>query len=276
MNTRYGCGEDQLAHYTCHRAPDSFVVDGNLDKPAWKSAVRSTRFVDLVTGEPGFLDTRMACLWDDRALYVGFWVEEPQVRATLTQRDSHVWLDNDVEIFLGGEDCYYEFEINAFGTIYEVFFIYQDALRKGSRFDVPEFDLYTRNVDVLSGFQDATRFGKHPRGRRWAFMDWDFPGLQSGVKVDGVINTPSEVDRGWTVELAFPWKGFKTLLPGRTFPPAEGDTLRASFSRFEALRYHGRTVRESPAWALNPHGAYDSHIPECFSYLHFTRRGAVK
>jgi len=272
MNERYGVSEDKIAHYTCHRAPGPVEIDGNLDKPVWRAAPRSRRFVDLVTGEPGFLDTRVACLWDDEALYVGFWIEEPQVRASLTERDSYIWFDNDVEVFLAGDDCYYEFEINALNTVYEVFFIYQDALKRGSRFDTPEFDLYQRDVDVLSGFQDPTRNGKHPRGKRWAFMDWDFPGLKTAVRVDGAINDPSIVDKGWTVEIAFPWKGMKSLFSGRSLPPREGDVMRASFSRFEALRYHGKTVGESPAWALNEHGVYDSHIPECFPYLHFTER----
>lgn len=272
MKTRYGAPEEALAHYACRRTRDRIHIDGNLDKPVWRSTPKSARFVDLVSGEPGFFDTRMACLWDDWALYVGFWIEEPQVRATLTERDSFIWFDNDVEVFLGGDDCYYEFEINALGTIYEVFFIYQDALKRGSRFDRPEFDLYSRNVDVLGGFQDASRIGKHPRGKRWAFMDWDFPGLQSAVQVDGVINDSAHIDKGWTVELAFPWSGMASLFARQTLPPKEGDTLRASFSRFEALRYHGRTVAESPGWALNAHGVYDSHIPECFSYLHFSEK----
>lgn len=274
MTERYGCSEEKLAHYTCFRAPGPITADGDLTKPFWAGAPRSPRFVDLVTGEPGFFDTRMACLWDEEALYVGFWLEEPDVRATLTKRDSFIWLDHDVEVFIGGEDCYYEFEINALGTVYEVFFVWQDALKKGSRFDTPEFDLHTRDVDVLGGFQDASRCGKHPRGRRWAFMDWDFPGLRSAVKVEGRINDSSVVDEGWTVELALPWIGMKSLLPNRSFPPREGESLRVSFSRFEALRYLGRTVDTSPGWALNPHGVYDSHIPECFSYVHFTERVA--
>jgi len=58
------------------------------------------------------------------------------------------------------------------------FFRVQDVLRRGSRFDTPEFDLYSHDVDVLGGFQDSSRNGKHPRGKRWAFMDWDFPGLE--------------------------------------------------------------------------------------------------
>ena len=274
MNERYGVGDDRLAHYTCHRASAPIVVDGNLDKEAWRDAPRSRRFVDLVSGEPGFLGTRMAALWDERALYIGFWIEEPQVRASLTERDSYIWFDNDVEVFIAGDDCYYEFEVNALNTVYEVFFVYQDALRRGSRFDRPEFDLYSRDVDVLSGFQDPTRNGKHHRGKRWAFMDWDFPGLETAVKIDGRLNDPESVDKGWTVELAFPWEGMKGLFADRELPPREGDTLRANFFRFESLRYNGKTAAESPGWALNEHGVYDSHIPECFSFLHFTERKA--
>ncbi|MCL2558326.1 MAG: carbohydrate-binding family 9-like protein, partial [Treponema sp.] len=212
---------------------------------------------------------RVASLWDERSLYLAYWVEEPAVRASLTERDSFVWYDNDVEVFIDGEDCYYELEINAFNTVYEVFFIYQDALKKGSRFDTGEFDLRERNVDVLSGFQDPTRYGKHRRGKRWAFMDFDFPGLKTAVQVQGKINDPGHLDKGWTVEIALPWEGFRTLLPGRAFPPKAGDCLRAAFFRFQALRYNGKDSGESAGWALNEHGAYDSHIPENFSYLRF-------
>jgi hypothetical protein len=60
------------------------------------------------------------------------------------------------------------------------------------------------------------------------------------------------------------------LFAARSFPPKAGETLRASFSRFESLRYNGKTASESPGWALNAHGVYDSHIPECFSYLDFS------
>jgi hypothetical protein len=237
----------------------------------WKQAEKTRRFVDLVTGEPAPLNTQAAALWDDRALYVAYWIDEPDVRASLTERDSLIWFDNDVELFFDGEDCYYEFEINAFNTVYEVFFVYQDALKKGSRFDRLGFDLYSRDVDVLCGFQDPGRFKKDPRGRRWAFMDFDFPGLASGVKVAGKINDPSHVDQGWTVELALPWEGFRLLHPARQFPPAGGDSLRWQLFRFENLRANGRALA-SAGWALNEHGAYDSHLPEHFAWLHFSDR----
>jgi hypothetical protein len=266
---------ERIAHYMCRKTHASFPIDGDLDKDVWKNAEKSRPFVDLVTGEPAFMETRIASLWDERNLYVAFWITEPNIRASQTQRDSFVWYDNDVEVFFDGEDCYYEFEVNALNTIYEVFFIYQDALRADAsktarRF--AEFDLYSRDVDVLSGFQDAARYGKHPRGKRWAFMDYDFPNLQTMVKLDGTINTPfhdpSRADRGWTMEAAFPWEGFSKMYASRTFPPRQGDTLRAAFFRFENLRHNGKSV-EGIGWALNEHNVYDSHIPENFSYLHF-------
>jgi hypothetical protein len=272
MSNSYRVSEDRIAHYTCRRAKEPFGIDGDLEKPVWKNAEKSRPFVDIVTGEQAFLGTRMAALWDEKALYIAYWVEEPAVRASLTERDSLIWFDNDVEVFLDGQDCYYEFEINALGVVYEVFFIYQDALKRGSRFDTSQFDLYSRNVDVLSGFQDPARFKKHPRGRRWAFMDFDFPGMRSAVRVEGKINDPSVIDKGWTVELAFPWEGFRILRPDKNFPPKEGDTFRAQFFRFEALRCNGKTISESAGWALNEHGVYDSHIPENFACLHFSEK----
>jgi hypothetical protein len=270
LKAHYGCDERELAHYTCHRAPHQMAIDGRLDRPAWRVAPKSHRFVDLVTGVPGFLDTRMASLWDDEYLYVAFWVSEPDVRAKLIERDALVWTENDVEIFIGGEDCYYEFEINALGTVYEVFYVWQDALRPGSRFDAPEFDLTKRRVDVLGGFQDGLRYGKHPRGPRWAFLDYDLPGLRASVQVQGTLNDPSDVDEGWTAEVAFPWSGLKHLAGSRPVPPRAGDVWRMDFSRFELLGFCGTRAEPHPGWALNKHGVYDSHIPECFSFVHFS------
>jgi len=274
MTTGYGCSESHLTHYVCRRAARPPQLDGRLDDPVWRAAEKSPRFVDLVSGTPGFLDTRMAALWDDDHFYVGYWVEELNVQARLTERDSFIWTENDVELFIAGPDAYYEFQINARGTIYEVFYVWQDAYRRAGFADRLEFDLAGQNVDVLGGFQDASRHGRHPRGRRWAFMDWDCPGLRAAVHVDGTLNDDRDIDRGWTVELAIPWRGLEPLAQGRPLPPKDGDVWRMDFSRFEALRCCGARVQPDPGWALNRHGVYDSHIPECFSFVHFADEAA--
>jgi hypothetical protein len=271
----YEIAGDKLVHVTAHRVAEPIAVDGDLEKAAWRDVPRSPRFVDMVSGEPALFETRMACQWDDEHLYVGYWAAEPQVRANLTERDSFIWNDNDLELFVGGDDCYYELEVNAFGTVYECFFVWQDAMKRGGRFDRPPFDLFSPSVDLLGGFQDAGRWGKHPRGRRFAFLDFDLAGLRTGVRVDGRVNDPTTTDRGWTLEVALPWRSLAVLFDGRTLPPREGDTLRCDFSRFEALRVHGRPLPENPGWSLNPHGVYDSHVPESFSVVHFTAATAA-
>jgi hypothetical protein len=272
MTKRYGCPEEELGHYTCYLTTGAIKIDGRLDEGSWQKAPKSPGFVDLVNGKSAPLDTRMAALWDEENLYIGFWIEEPLVQAKFTERDSPIYMENDVELFIAGKDCYYEFEINALGTVYEVFFIWQNTYKKGCVFDKPEFDLLSQRVDVLGGFQDSMRFGKHPRGKRWAFLDWDFPGMKSAVHVDGTLNDNTDVDKGWTVELAFPWKGMEILAEGRSLPPQDGDTWRMDFSRFEAFDLEGNPVEPSAGWAFNKHGVYDSHIPECFTYVHFSTK----
>ena len=270
---RYGSSEEDIAHYTCHRRKGSITIDGRLDELCWQKVEKSPRFVDIVTGEPGLYDTRAAALWDDEYLYIGFWIEEPFVKANLTERDSLIFQENNVEIFIDGGDCYYEFEINALTTIYETFYIWQDAYIRGGRFDVPEFDILKNGALSFGGDYDrqVETFwkGAHPRGIRWAFLNWDFPGLRKGVHVDGKINDNSAVDEGWTVELALPWQGMKWLAGRRSLPPKGGDVWRIFFGRFELLKPGGIELQPHPAWAWNRHGVYETHIPECFTYVHF-------
>src|SRR6185503_11742101 len=143
--------ENEIARFTCYRTNQPIHIDGKLDKAVWSKAPKSPRFVDMAAGTPGFYDTRMSALWDDTYLYIGFWVEEPFIEAHHTERDSVIFQENDVEVFIDGGDCYYELEINALGTPYEVFFIWRDAYKHGSRFDVPEFDVHEHQAYSFGG-----------------------------------------------------------------------------------------------------------------------------
>ena len=82
--TSYGIGPEQLTHIDAFRTPVPITIDGDLTKAVWTNARRSPRFVDMVSGAPAIYDTRVACLYDDTHLYVGYWVEEPFVSATMT------------------------------------------------------------------------------------------------------------------------------------------------------------------------------------------------
>jgi hypothetical protein len=276
METPAHLDEKDTAHYTCYKIDHSIPIDGDLNKTVWKKAKRSPRFVDMVTGDPAFYSTEAAALWDDENLYIAFWAEEPQITASLRERDSLIFLDNDLEVFIDGGDCYYELEINAFNTLYEVFFIWKDAYARGGKYDVPEFDVFGKKAMTFGGNDDRDGntfwWGTHPRGLRWAFLDYDLPGLKTAVKIDGTINDTTAVDKGWTLEIAIPWRSLKWLANGRSLPPSETDTWRIFFGRFQKLTASGHEVNPHPAWVWNKHGVYDTHRPECFTQIQFTNR----
>jgi hypothetical protein len=272
--TRNACSEKDIVHYTARRATGPLKVDGVLGEPDWQKAEKSPRFVDMATGEPAFFDTRAAALWDDQNLYIAFWVEEPNVQAMLTEKNSLIFNENDAEVFIDGGDSYYEFETNARGTTYQMFYIWRDAYKKGGKFDVAEFDPVQNNALVFGGDYDrqAPTFwkGTNPRGLRWAYFGWQFPGMESATHVDGTLNDNSDLDKGWTAELAFPWKGAKWLAGGRSLPPKQGDVWKIFFGRFELLHVAGQEVEPHPGWAMNKHGVYDTHLPQCWTAVEFS------
>ena len=261
--------DDRIARITAYRASEPLTIDGRLDERAWQLAPRSPRFVDLISGRPTIHDTRAAVLWDDTHLYVGFWVEEPFVAAKLTERDSLIWTENDVELFIAGQDAYYEFEINALGTLYEALFVWDDAYETGGFAGDPQF---ARDADGAKPW-NGVGFTTHPRGTRLGLFKWDLPGLRAAAHVDGTINEDSDRDRGWTAEIAIPWSGLEWIAKGdgRALPPRDGDTWRMDFSRFNTYR-EAAPANDSGGWAMNAHGVWDSHIPELFPYVTFSNK----
>jgi hypothetical protein len=259
--------------YQAKKINNSIEMDGNIEKEIWKNATWSKRFVDMVTGDAGMYNTQTAILWSDSHLYIAFVAEEPFVEAQLTERDSIIFLENDLEVFIDGGDCYYELEINAANTIYEVFFIWKDAYKKGSKFDIPAFDVHNVQAYTFGGDYDrsgATFWkGTHPRGIRWAFTNFDMEGLETAVKIDGTLNDNSDIDKGWSLEIAIPWNSLHLLANGRSIPPQNGDVWNLFLGRFQKLMLSGKEVQPHPAMALNSHGIYDTHLPEKWSKVAF-------
>ena len=111
--------------YVAYRAPSRLNVDGKLDEPGWASAPWSDPFIDIEGDSrprPRFR-TRAKMLWDDEYFYVGADLVEPDVWSTLTERDSVIFQDNDFEVFIdpnGDSHEYYELEINALGTTWDL------------------------------------------------------------------------------------------------------------------------------------------------------------
>jgi Domain of unknown function (DUF5916)/Carbohydrate family 9 binding domain-like len=98
-------------------------VDGTLDEPAWAAAPVHGDFVQRFprdAARPAFA-TRFAILYDDDAIYVGVWADDPrpdQIRALLTRRD----VDSPGDSLQIALDSYhdrrtaYAFQLNAAGV----------------------------------------------------------------------------------------------------------------------------------------------------------------
>jgi hypothetical protein len=155
-------------HYIAYRTLGPLEIDGKLDEPAWQRAAWTEAFVDIRgDGQDGagtpHLRTRAKMLWDDPCFYIAADLEEPHVWATMEQRDAKIYNDNDFEVFIdpdGDTHLYYEFEINAAGT---------------------EWDLL-----LIKPYRDGAPF----------VSGWDMAGLRTAVHVWGTINEPHDEDQG--------------------------------------------------------------------------------
>ena len=260
------CNDADVPRYAAMYITSAPKIDGKPDDEVWLHAPKSTAFRDLIHGTTTHLDTRAAVVWDDEFLYVAFWIEEPDVQARLTERDAPVYQDNDIELFIAGTDGYYEFEMNANATIYEVLFFWRSEFERKGYAQIPGLDPKAALAKSFNG----VGFKQHPRGPRIGFWNWDFPGLQKAVHVDGTLNHADDRDKGWTAEISLPWKGLELLAigDGRSLPPVTGDTWRMDFSRFNTYK---ASDDDSGGWAWSPHGVWDSHVPECFTYVTFSK-----
>ena len=230
--------------YVAYRVTSAITVDGRLDDPAWARAAWSEDFVDIegdAKPRPTW-PTHAKMLWDDTFLYVGAELRERHVWATMKAHDSVIFHENDFELFLepdGDNRDYYEFEINALGTFWDLFL--PKPYRDGGKAD----------------------------------NSWEIPGLKSAVRIDGTLNNSADVDRSWSVELAFPWAVLKAHT-SRAAPPRNGDQWRVNFSRVEwKLEPVGGSYKKVDGvnennWVWSPQGAVDMHRPEMWGYLQFS------
>lgn len=240
--------------YVAYHTTEAINVDGVLNEAAWANAPETELFHDI-SGE-GFptpqYKTTAKMLWDDDYLYVSAVLEEPNVWANLTQRDTVIYYDPDFEIFLdptGDAHNYYELEFNAAGVLFDL------------SLEMPY---------------------RAPR-RNFVQFQWDCPGLKSAVKVNGTLNNHKDTDQGWTVECAIPRKAiaqeFDNVLEA-------GKYLRVGFSRVEwqtELLANGRSARKKgddgnylpeDNWTWPSTGQIAMHMPERWSYVYLSATNA--
>lgn len=245
--------------YLCERMNRPPALDGKVGGAAWDALPWTDDFIDI-TGDdsrrPRFR-TRAKMGWDDECFYVGAVLEEPHVWGTITEKNAKMFEDNDFEVFIdpdGDGLNYYEFEMNALGTIWEL------SLPK------PYAD---GGVPILG---------------------CNLEGLRRAVHVRGTLNDPRDEDEGWSVEIAFPWSGLAKYNPHRPTPPRVGDVWRVNFSRVQwrhevidgkyvRIPPHGTPLSESlnpeeqqhpeDNWVWSPQGAVNMHLPGRWGEVEF-------
>jgi len=247
--------------YDCLRTPMPIRIDGRLDEEVWQRVTWSAPFVKMDTGAPVSLDSRIALLWDDDCLYAAYKFEDHEIWGTHVEHHDHVYHnDSDAEIFVAGDNVYYELGVNPINTIYEVFWSRlapiverRDIERLNHFFSLEDFFYFLPRMGEALG-----RIGEKA---------WELPGLKHAVQVDGSLNCPDIVDNGWTVEFALPWEGLKALDNPAT-PPRDGDVWRIGASRCQHFHdVEGNNI--SVDWSWNRHGYINMHIPERWTYVRF-------
>ncbi|MCP4568927.1 MAG: carbohydrate-binding family 9-like protein [FCB group bacterium] len=243
--------EYQPRHYICYRASAKPVIDGRLTEGDWQKAEWTESFVDI-EGEskplPRF-KTQVKMLWDEDYFYIGAEMEEPHLWGTLTERDAVIYHDNDFEVFIdpdGDSHEYYELEINALGT---------------------EWDLL-----LIRPYRDGAP----------AVNAWDITGLKTAVAMHGTLNDPGDVDSGWNVEIAIPWKTLAECAH-RSSPPEDNDVWWVNFSRvqWQLEIQNGSYVKMKDSsgekslpennWVWSPQGLIAMHYPEMWGLVQFSQ-----
>jgi len=236
-------------NYIAYKTNEQLVIDGICSEASWAQALWTDFFTDIEGSskpEPLF-KTRAKMMWDDSCFYFYAELEEPHVWGDITVKDAVIFHNNDIEIFMKPFDDspqYGELEVNALGTIWDL--------------------LLTKPY--------------HDGGL--ALNDWDIKGLQVCVNIDGTINNPSNIDHGWSVEIAVPWKSLKGL--GSKNSKQEIPIIwRINFSRVE-WKYeiidgkynrkkdeNGKLLPENN-WVWSPQGVIDMHQPEKWGFVKFS------
>ncbi len=230
--------------YMCQKISHTITIDGEINPSEWNKASWSDQFIDIRGKEhpkQPIYSTRMKMLWDDENIYIAAELEEPHLWATLTKRDSRIYFDNDFEVFIdpnGDTHNYYEFEINAYGTEWDL------MLTKPYRFGGTFIDGYT------------------------------MIGLETAVKLYGTINNPSDTDSKWCVEMKIP---IKAIINGElkvgqqwrfNFSRVQWLQITKTDNQYKKLKgKEGFGSEENWVWA--PTGIVDIHRPEFWGFVQF-------
>ncbi|HUG91339.1 MAG TPA: PQQ-dependent sugar dehydrogenase, partial [Planctomycetaceae bacterium] len=185
--------------FECRWTELPVTIDGRADEPAWRAAQVIDRFsLPWLKDQarPARTATKARLLWDREYVYFAAEMDDADLFADVTEHDGRTW-DNDVfELFFKPADDkpgYYEFQVNAAGTVLDMF-------------------LPAREAGGYETFKSDGRFH-----------------VEAKVALRGTLNRRDDVDEGWSVEGRIPWHDFLRT-GGR---PVIGEAWKFALCRYD-------------------------------------------
>lgn len=221
--------------YSAKKTNTKITVDGKMNESCWKKAeTRSLDYYYLAEQPNDKQKTTYRMLWDEETLYLFYESEDKYLTSSEKNRDGLPFLDDCAEFFVipvpNSVGMHFCFEINLYEAKNDIVYIN---------------DFYNGNNTVVKAYN---------------------PDYQVKVTTDGTINDNSDIDTGWTMEIAIPLEAFR----GSThLYPIKNGTQWA----FMALRQErnelkiGRRVTSTifPIYDISK----DSHQPNMFGLVEF-------
>ena len=172
------------------KASEPIIVDGKMEEESWgNTEVRELGYFYNVEKVDDDQQSSFRMLWDAQNLYLFYQMKDKYLTARETARDGEPYLDDCAEIFLitapDSLDTHFGYELN---------------LNKASN--------------------DFIYFNDFYEGKDLAFKAYD-PEFEVEVTYNGTVNDNSDIDIGWTMEMAIPIANFGSL--GQVRPVASGN-----------------------------------------------------
>ena len=188
-------------------------------------------------------------IWDENFFYILANIQEPHIWANITEKDAVIFHNNDFEVFIDPENDthnYYELEINALNTVWDLF--------------------------ITKPYRELNSS---------AINDWNISGLKSAIGINGTLNNPTDIDKGWIVEIAIPWSAYKTSYYQDVVP--RDMFWRINFSRvnwehtikdgvYSRKKNDDEKYLKEYNWVWSPQGVINMHEPEKWGYVFFSSK----
>jgi hypothetical protein len=106
---------------------------------------------------------------------------------------------------------------------------------------------------------------KFPKEGARIHPEWNVPGMKTATHIDGSLNDPYDIDKGWTVEVAIPFASLKHLSKTQKSPPEVGDSWKCHLGRRYAPYYGAK----ASYWTWPVIGEKDCHVPDRWGAIVF-------